>query len=166
MPIDKPTRVLVAEDHPANAELLKECLTGAGYQVTLAVNGEEALRMALADPPEIILLDVAMPKMDGFEACRRLRATAATATIPILFVTALDSDADKEQGIQAGADDFLNKPINIFEVLTRVKSLLRVRHLSSDLERALAYIRDLETERTQKRATHARDEADRQKRPS
>lgn len=166
MPTDKPTRILIAEDHPANAELLKECLTSAGYQVTHAVNGEEAVRLALAEPPELILLDVAMPRMDGFEACRRLRANASTGNIPIVFVTALDSDSDKEQGIQAGADDFLNKPINIFEVLTRVKSLLRVRHLSSDLERALAYIRDLETERTAKRSAHVREEADRQKRPT
>ncbi|MBI3270282.1 MAG: response regulator [Planctomycetes bacterium] len=147
MPTEKPIRVLVAEDYPANAELLKECLTGGGYQVSLAVNGEEALKMALAELPDIILLDVVMPKMDGFEVCRRLKENKLTSGIPILIVTALDSDTDKERGIQAGADDFLNKPINIFEVLTRVKSLLRVRHLTSDLERALAYIRDLESGR-------------------
>ncbi|MBI5365804.1 MAG: response regulator [Planctomycetes bacterium] len=147
MSADKVIRILAAEDYPANAELLKECLTGGGYQVALAVNGEEALKMALADPPDIILLDVVMPKMDGFEVCRRLKENKLTSGIPILIVTALDSDTDKERGIQAGADDFLNKPINIFEVLTRVRSLLRVRHLSTDLERALAYIRDLETEK-------------------
>ena len=147
MSTDRPIRVLVAEDYPANAELLKECLSGGGYSVSLAVNGEEALKMALAEPPDILLLDVVMPKMDGFEVCRRLKENKLTKDIPILIVSALDSDTDKERGTHAGADDFLNKPINIFEVLTRVKSLLRVRHLSTDLERALAYIRDLETEK-------------------
>ncbi|MBI5367204.1 MAG: response regulator [Planctomycetes bacterium] len=140
----KPIRILAAEDYPANAELLKECLTGGGYQVEIAVNGEEALRLAFAAPPDIILLDVVLPKLDGFEVCRRLKENKATSGIPVLIVTALDSDRDKERGIQAGADDFLNKPLNIFEVLTRVRSLLRVRCLSTDLERALDYIRDLD----------------------
>ncbi|MBI3270834.1 MAG: response regulator [Planctomycetes bacterium] len=137
-------RILVAEDYSADAELLKECLTGGGYEVHMAATGAEALEVAFCQGADIILLEVALPGgLSGFDVCRKLKEDERTKDIPVLLITALDSDEDKERGIQDGADDFLNKPINIFEVLTRVKSLLRVRHLSTDLQRALDHLRDL-----------------------
>lgn len=144
MPSDRAARILVVDDDPASVEVLRECLEAEGYEVETAADGEGALKTVLAIPPDLVLLDVAMPRMDGFEVCQRLRAEAATASVPILFVTALDADEDKEKAVQAGGDDFVTKPVVLVEVVARVKSLLRVRDLTCDLERALGYIRELE----------------------
>ncbi|HMD53248.1 MAG TPA: response regulator, partial [Phycisphaerae bacterium] len=95
--------------------------------------------------PDLILLDIMMPKMSGFEVCRRLKADPRFHDIPILMVTALNELGDIERGIESGTDDFLTKPINKLELLTRVKSLLRVRHLKNQLERTLAYLNEIES---------------------
>ena len=94
--------------------------------------------------PDLILLDIMMPRMSGFEVCRRLKADPATRDIPIIMVTALNELGDIERGVESGTDDFLTKPLNKLELVTRVKSLLRVRHLKSELERTLAYLGDME----------------------
>jgi two-component system cell cycle response regulator len=95
--------------------------------------------------PDLILLDIMMPRMSGFEVCRKLKSDPATRDIPIIMVTALNELGDIERGVESGTDDFLSKPVNRLELVTRVKSLLRVRHLQDELERTLAYLNDMET---------------------
>jgi CheY-like chemotaxis protein len=112
--------------------------------VHTAADGMEALAKVPLVKPDLILLDIMMPKMSGFEVCRRLKADPKTRDIPILMVTALNELGDIERGVESGTDDFLTKPINKLELLTRVKSLLRVRHLKSELDRTMAYLSDME----------------------
>jgi two-component system alkaline phosphatase synthesis response regulator PhoP len=97
--------------------------------------------------PDLILLDIMMPKLSGFEVCRKLKANPATRDIPICMVTALNEEGDIERAVEAGTDDFLSKPINKWELLTRVRSLLRVRHLQSELERTLSYLEEVDQAR-------------------
>jgi len=99
--------------------------------------------------PDLILLDIMMPRLSGYEVCHRLKSSEATRAIPILMVTALAEMSDIEKGIDAGADDFLTKPINKLELITRVRSLLRVRHLTNDYERLLEHVRNVESQREQ-----------------
>ena len=139
--------VLVVDDNPQNVELIQAYLEGLECITHVAVDGLDALAKVPQVKPDLILLDIMMPKMSGFEVCRRLKADAATREIPILMVTALNELGDIERGVEAGTDDFLSKPINKLELLTRVKSLLRVRHLKSALERTLAYLGDMEERR-------------------
>jgi len=138
------SRILVVDDLAENAEVLVGILEGEGYEVVTADSGEKALEMIAADAPDLILLDIMMPGMDGFEVCRRLKGDKGTESIPIIMVTVLDQLEDIEKGVEAGTDDFLTKPVNALELTTRVKSLLRVRHLKTELERTLAYLSDLE----------------------
>ncbi|MDK1031725.1 MAG: response regulator, partial [Planctomycetia bacterium] len=109
-----------------------------------AQDGAETLEKVAADRPDIILLDIMMPKVSGFEICRKLKADPDTRDIAILMVTALTELGDIERAVDAGTDDFLSKPINKWELLTRVKSLLRIRHLKSELERTLQYLESVE----------------------
>jgi CheY-like chemotaxis protein len=95
--------------------------------------------------PDLILLDIMMPRMSGFEVCRKLKTDPETRDIPILMVTALNEMSDIERGVESGTDDFLSKPVNRLELITRVKSLLRLRHLKDELERTLAYLNDVES---------------------
>ncbi|MBN2377021.1 MAG: response regulator [Sedimentisphaerales bacterium] len=139
-------RVLIVDDNAQNAELLQAHLESLGCVIQIAQNGIEALEMVNREKPDIILLDVMMPKMSGFEVCRRLKSDSKTRDIPVVIVTALNELADVERGVDSGADDFLSKPINKLELLTRVKSLLRVRHLKSELERTLSYLAEMEGE--------------------
>jgi two-component system cell cycle response regulator len=96
------------------------------------------------NPPDLILLDIMMPKMSGFEVCRRLKNNPKTADIPVIMVTALSEFGDIERGIDSGTDDFLSKPVNKLELLTRVKTMLRLKHLTDKLERTLAYLSEIE----------------------
>jgi len=139
--------VLVVDDNPQNIELIQAYLEGLDCVTHTAVDGLDALAKVAEVKPDLILLDIMMPKMSGFEVCRRLKADPATREIPILMVTALNELGDIERGVESGTDDFLSKPINKLELLTRVKSLLRVRHLKSALERTLAYLGDMEQRR-------------------
>ena len=136
--------VLVVDDNPQNVELMQAYLETLNCTVFVAVDGIDALEKVPKTNPDLILLDIMMPRMSGFEVCRRLKADPATRDIPILMVTALNELGDIERGVECGTDDFLTKPINKLELLTRVKSLLRVRHLKSQLERTLAYLSDME----------------------
>ena len=138
------SKILVADDNVQNCELLQAYLDELEVDVVTAYDGQETLAKVAAENPDLILLDIMMPKVSGFEVCRRLKSDEATRDIPIVMVTALNEMADIERGVEAGTDDFLSKPISKLELLTRVKSLLRVRHLKSELERTLAYLGEVE----------------------
>jgi two-component system cell cycle response regulator len=136
--------ILVVDDNPQNVELMQAYLEALNCTVHVAVDGVDALEKVPKVNPDLILLDIMMPRMSGFEVCRRLKADPKTREIPILMVTALNELGDIERGVECGTDDFLTKPINKLELVTRVKSLLRVRHLKSALDRTLAYLSDME----------------------
>jgi len=131
---NKRPKILVVDDIPINIELQKAYLSIAGYQVLEARDGEEALRRVKEDKPDLIILDIMMPKINGFEVCRRLKNDPQTCFIPVVMVTALKEMEDKIKGIEAGADDFISKPFNKTELLARVKSLLRIKFLHDELE--------------------------------
>jgi DNA-binding response OmpR family regulator len=133
-------RILIADDNAPNADLLEAHLDGTGYETKVVFNGEDTLTAARTWQPDLILLDVMMPKLSGFDVCRRLRADPATRDIAVLMVTALNQANDVETAVEAGTDDFLTKPINKTELLLRVRAMLESRGKSSDSERTLAYI--------------------------
>ncbi len=133
--------VLIVDDNEQNLELLHAYLDELGGDVRVAHDGLEAIESVAATPPDIILLDIMMPKMSGFQVCEKLKKDPATRDIPIIMVTALNEVGDVERAIDSGADDFLTKPVNKFELLTRVRSLLRVRQLKRQLEAAVTDIR-------------------------
>ncbi|HOD83126.1 MAG: Response regulator PleD [Planctomycetes bacterium ADurb.Bin126] len=140
------SKVLVVDDNPQNLELLVAYLDKLGCQIATAVDGIDALEKVSRESPDLILLDIMMPRMSGFEVCRKLKSAPATRDIPIIMVTALNELGDIERGVESGTDDFITKPVNRLELTTRVRSLLRVRHLQSELDRTLAYLNDVETE--------------------
>ncbi len=127
------TRLLVVDDTPNNVKLLADLLRARGYEVATAASGLEALARVETERPDLVLLDVVMPEMSGYEVCRRIRANPATTTLPVVMVTALDPAEERLKGIEAGADDFLSKPINQPELLARVRSLLRIKALHDEL---------------------------------
>ncbi len=122
-------RILIVDDVPANARLLEAKLSAEYYQVTSARDGFEALRMAREWQPDLILLDVMMPGMDGFECCRRLKDDSVTLHIPVVMVTALGEPAERLHGLESGADDFLTKPVDYETLMARVRSLVRLKRL-------------------------------------
>lgn len=126
-------RILVVDDVEANVRLLEAKLTAEYYEVLTAYDGATALNMAAQDQPDIILLDVMMPGLDGFQVCYRLKDDPATRHIPVVLVTALDGRQDRISGLEAGADDFLTKPVNDTALVTRVKSLIRLKMLTDEL---------------------------------
>lgn len=137
--------ILVVDDNAQNLELLVAYLDGLDFRVATATDGVEALEKVGRDSPDLILLDIMMPRMSGFEVCRKLKSDPRTRDVPIIMVTALTELADIERGVECGTDDFITKPVNRLELLTRVRSLLRVRHLKNELERALAYLGEVDT---------------------
>jgi len=137
--VDRPEsagRILVVDDNPHARELLRASLVAEGYTVTLAEGGEEALAKVAEEVPELILLDINMPGLNGYEVCSRLKGTEATRLIPIIFLTSMSDLEDRLRGIEVGADDFLTKPFRKVELLARAKSLLRVKRLNDRLENA------------------------------
>jgi two-component system cell cycle response regulator len=131
---DVTARVLVVDDIPSNVLLLKAQLSAHYFEVATACDGYEALRLIESDPPDIVLLDIMMPGISGYEVCRRVRhMPGATASIPIVMVTALDRPTDRLEGLEAGADDFLSKPLNEAVLLARVRSLVRLKQMTDEL---------------------------------
>src|SRR5271170_2748991 len=126
-------RVLVVDDVELNVRLLAAKLAGEYFESVSADNGPRALTIAETELPDIILLDVMMPRMDGFEVCRRLKANPRTADIPVVMVTALSDVADRLRGLEAGADDFLTKPVNDIALFARVRSLVRLKRTMDEL---------------------------------
>jgi class 3 adenylate cyclase len=122
-------RILVVDDTPVNLKLLGDLLTAKGYAVVTATNGPEALDKVAKEPLDLVLLDVMMPGMSGYDVCRKIREQPDTSMLPVVMVTALDPAQERVKGIEAGADDFLSKPINQQELLARVRSLLRIKEL-------------------------------------
>ncbi|HEV2293365.1 MAG TPA: response regulator [Tepidisphaeraceae bacterium] len=138
--------VLLVDDNVQNLELLQAFLESLPVRLITAIDGIDALEKVAEHKPDLILLDVMMPRMSGFQVCKRLKSDPKTRDIQILMVTALNELGDIEQANECGTDDFVSKPVNKLELLTRVKSLLRVRHLKSELERALTYLNEIEQE--------------------
>lgn len=144
--IEKTPVILVVDDNQQNLELLQVYLEDVDCETRAAFDGVEALEMIAKEAPDLILLDIMMPKMSGFEVCRRVKNDSQTSDIPIIMVTALSEYGDIERGIDCGTDDFISKPINKLELITRVKTMLKLKHLTDKLERTLAYLSEIEKE--------------------
>lgn len=132
-PVEK-SKILIVDDIPVNIQLQETYLSSLGFHTIVAHNGIEALKKVSEEHPDLILLDVMMPKMNGFETCKHLKRQKETRHIPIIMVTALNELEDKIKGLEAGADDFITKPFNKLELLARVKSLLRIKYLHDELQ--------------------------------
>jgi DNA-binding response OmpR family regulator len=135
-----PARVLVADDNPQGAELIEAYLDGTGWQVRIAADGGETLRLVQEWNPDVVLLDIMMPKLSGFEVCKRLKADPATKRLPVLMITALDQASDVERAVEAGTNDFMTKPINKSDLVLRVRALLLSRDQESELEQTTTYV--------------------------
>jgi len=132
--MNTPAKILVVDDTPKNVKLLADLLTVKGYSVVTAESGRQALAQLEAERPDLVLLDVVMPEMSGYEVCRKIRENPVTQILPVVMVTALDPSEERVKGLDAGADDFLTKPINRAELLARVQSLLRIKELHDEVQ--------------------------------
>jgi DNA-binding response OmpR family regulator len=140
----RPARILIADDNPQGVELLEAYLGGTDYDIETAADGEETLRKVRSWKPDLLLLDVMMPKISGFEVCKRLRADPATRDLAVLMITALDQPSDVDRAVEAGTDDFLTKPINKAELLLRVRAALKSRRARGPLDQTLDYFDGVE----------------------
>jgi diguanylate cyclase (GGDEF)-like protein len=131
---DQPETILVVDDKANNRLLLQTYLESAGYRVRLTSSGEEAVRSITENAPSLVLLDVMLPGMNGYDVCRILKLSKSHRALPVVLVTALQGEEERVKGIEAGADDFIGRPIHRLELLTRVRSLLRIRRLHDELE--------------------------------
>lgn len=137
----RPTsKILIADDNHQNCELLDAYLADEGYQIDMVYDGQQTLDAVARSQPDLILLDIMMPKVSGYEVCHRLKSNPGTSKISIIMVTALAEMGDIEKAVNAGANDFLTKPVNKLELTTRVKTLLELRHVTSERDRLLAYM--------------------------
>lgn len=137
-------RILIADDNAANRELLEALLGKIECETAIAVDGQDTLNQVESFQPDLILLDIMMPKLSGFEVCRKLKSDPRTSKIMILMVTALSELGDIERAVDAGTDDFLSKPVNSFEFQKRVRNMLKLKGTEDELERLRAYIREME----------------------
>jgi len=144
---DKKSRILIADDNEANVELLEAYLSGLDVETKVAVDGQDTLDQVKSFEPDLILLDIMMPKLSGFEVCQRLKKDPATSGIMILMVTALNELGDIERAVEAGTNDFLSKPVNKFELILRVNNMLQLRGETDELERLRKYIEQMEAAR-------------------
>lgn len=143
----QPNRILIADDNAANRELLEAYLASIDCDIELSVGGQDTLDKVAAFNPDLILLDVMMPKLSGFEVCRKLKDNPQTSKIMVLMVTALNELGDIERAVKSGTDDFLSKPVNKYELLKRVENMLRLKDTTDELERLRLYIQEMD-ERT------------------
>ena len=134
--------ILVVDDVEKNVKLLADVLAVKGFRVSTAYSGEQALQRVAEDAPDLVLLDVMMPGMSGYDVCRALRADPVHAVLPVVLVTALDPSQERVKGLEAGADDFLTKPVNQAELMARVRSLLRIKLLHDEVQRQRAELQD------------------------
>ncbi|QDV21749.1 response regulator [Aureliella helgolandensis] len=144
MPESETNRILIADDNAANRELLEAYLAVFDCEIELAVDGEDTLAKVASFQPDLLLLDVMMPKLSGFEVCQQLKQSSKTSKVMILMVTALNELGDIERAVKAGTDDFLTKPINKIEFQKRVENMLRLKDTTDELERLRSYIRDFD----------------------
>jgi two-component system alkaline phosphatase synthesis response regulator PhoP len=147
MPEPTRDRVLIADDNEANVELLEAYLADMDVEVAVAVDGQDTLDKAASFQPDLILLDVMMPKLSGFEVCQKLKGNPATSKIMILMVTALNEHGDMERAVDAGTDDFLSKPVDKMSLVKRVENMLKFRNVTDELERLRRYIEQMEADR-------------------
>jgi two-component system alkaline phosphatase synthesis response regulator PhoP len=145
-------RVLIADDNEPNRELLEAYLDDLDCEIATAVDGADTLTQVAAFSPDVILLDVMMPKLSGFEVCQRLKGDPKTSPIMILMVTALGELGDIERAVEAGTDDFLSKPVNRVELVKRVENMLKLRHVSDELQRLRSYISTMDDDQPPRRA--------------
>ncbi len=138
------SRILIADDNPANVELLEVYLGELDCETAIAVDGHDTLEKVAEFKPELILLDIMMPKLSGFEVCKKLKEDPATKNIMILMVTALNELGDIERAVAAGTDDFLSKPVNKLELVKRVENMLKLHHVRDEVERLRRYIESME----------------------
>ncbi len=138
------SRVLIADDNEPNRELLEVYLADIDCDIATAVDGKDTLDQVAKFHPDVILLDVMMPNLSGFEVCQRLKADPATSPIMVLMVTALGELGDIERAVESGTDDFLSKPVNRVELVKRVENMLKLRHVTDELERLRIYIRSMD----------------------
>ena len=136
-----PSKILVADDNPQNRELLEAYMEELpGVTLVSAADGQETLDRVAAEKPDLILLDIMMPRKSGFEVCKTLKSDPATRDIPIIMVTAMNETGDIERAVEVGTNDYITKPVNRADLLTRVKSLLRVRHVQNQLDHDVDYL--------------------------
>jgi two-component system, OmpR family, alkaline phosphatase synthesis response regulator PhoP len=143
---DKP-RILIADDNEPNVELLEAYLNGMEVETAVAVDGQDTLEKVAAFKPDLILLDIMMPKLSGFEVCKQIKNHPDTRDIMVLMVTALNELGDIERAVDAGTDDFLSKPVNKVELLIRVENMLKLRSVTDEVERLRRYIEEMEKRR-------------------
>ena len=143
---DKKNRILIVDDNQANCELLEAHLLGLECELGFAADGQEAMDKVSSFQPDLILLDVMMPKLSGFEVCKQIKGNEKTRGIMVLMVTALNELGDIERAVEAGTNDFLSKPVNRIELLKRVENMLKIKHVSDENERLRKYIFEMEEE--------------------
>ena len=151
-PADDPLNILVIDDNKSTLTLINKILSIEGFRSIIVESGQEALKVIQDEPVDVVLLDVMMPKMDGFEVCERIKSDEATRLIPVIIVTALNEREDKLRGIEAGCEDFINKPIDKMELVTRIRALGKSKRLNDDLEKAESVLMSLA------RAVEAKDD--------
>jgi len=139
-------RILIADDNQTNVELLETFLLDLNCEIEFAYDGAETMEKVSSFQPDLILLDVMMPKLNGFEVCKKLKSCPETSQVMILMVTALNELGDIERAVEAGCDDFLSKPVNKVELLKRVRNMLKLHSMTDELERIRAYIDAMEAE--------------------
>ncbi len=140
------SRILIADDNEPNRELLEVYLADVDCEIATAVDGADTLEKVVSFKPDIILLDIMMPKLSGFEVCQQLKADPVTRQIMVLMVTALGELGDIERAVEAGTDDFLSKPVNKIELVKRVENMLKLRHVSDELQRLRSYISSMDND--------------------
>lgn len=137
-------KILIADDNQQNCELLEAYLADESYRIRMAYDGQETLEQVAEFQPDLLLLDIMMPKLSGYEVCQQLKQDESSQNIPVLMVTALNEMGDMEKAVAAGCDDFLTKPVNGLELKTRVRLLLRMRRVTNERDRLLQYIAEVE----------------------